>query len=385
MGVLKQHLNKTCKQLNTDIPCLCIVFLSVFAVFCHYKATSIILLICSIWILLTKGSIKNIFNKSGPFIAFAFLAMTAITAIYYKNNKGLSLSLIFTTVAIIGFYLQNKITKPLFEWMLCLIQFACIAVFIGCIITKIIHINEPPFRYELWFKNCNYLGSLMAGSALICAYKQLTGKGKTAFNCILFLICCIVIYLSGSLFAIIELLLSLCALLALNENYRLLGVFLAVCVVGCIVLFSLPQLMPRLNESTVTTDNRVLIWQDTIRNIPNNFLFGKGFFAYKTLPDRRYPTSHSHNFVLDSLLSFGIVGTLLLGIFFITFYRNVFLCNQKLKKNKINCLILALSAGVLLHATTDMTMLWSQTSLFYALILSGIGADQHDLELLNNN
>lgn len=385
MSTFKQYINTTCKELNTDISSLCIVFLSVFAVFCHYKVTSIILLICSIWVLLIKGSIKKIFNKSSPFIAFSFLLMTAITAIYYKNTKGLWLSFIFTGVAIIGFYLQNVVTKQLFEHTLFLIQFACIAVFIGCIITKIIHINEPPFRYELWFRNCNYLGTLMAACALICAYKQLMGYSKTVFNCSLFFICCFVIYLSGSLFAIIELLVSLCALLALNENYRLLGIFLAVCVIGCMILFTIPQLMPRLSESTVTTDNRILIWKDSIRNIPNSFLFGKGFFAYKTLPDRSYPTSHSHNFVLDSLLSFGIVGTLLLGLFFITFYRNVFLCNQKLTNNKINCLILALSAGVLLHATTDMTMLWSQTSLFYALILSGIGADQRDLELLNNN
>ena len=288
-------------------------------------------------------------------------------------------------VAIIGFHLQNVITKPLFEWMLSLIQFACIIIFIGCIINKLMHINEPPFRIQLWFYNCNYLGSLMAGSALVCAYKQLTGKSKTIINAVLFLICCMVIYLSGSMFAIIELLVAVTVLLVLSENYKLLGIYLSICLIGLMVLLSFPQLMPRLSESTVTTDNRILIWKDTIRNIPDAFLFGKGFFTYKILSGTRYPSSHAHNFALDSILSYGIVGTLILGVFFITFYRNVFLCNQKLPQNRINCFILALSAGVLLHATTDMTMLWSQTSLFYAIILSGIGADQRDLESYNNN
>lgn len=385
MNALSTRLNTFAKQLNTDISSVCIVFLSVFAVFCHYKVTNILLLVCSIWILLIKGSVRRIFNKKGPFFAFAFLIMTVITALYYKNHKGLSLSFIFIMVAIIGFHLQNVITKPLFEWMLSLIQFACIIIFIGCIINKLMHINEPPFRIQLWFYNCNYLGSLMAGSALVCAYKQLTGKSKTIINAVLFLICCMVIYLSGSMFAIIELLVAVTALLVLSENYKLLGIYLSICLIGLMVLLSFPQLMPRLSESTVTTDNRILIWKDTIRNIPDAFLFGKGFFTYKILSGTRYPSSHAHNFALDSILSYGIVGTLILGVFFITFYRNVFLCNQKLPQNRINCFILALSAGVLLHATTDMTMLWSQTSLFYAIILSGIGADQRDLESYNNN
>lgn len=359
-----------------------VVFVSVLAVFCYYKITDILLIVCCVPIICVFRAAKKVFKHKNSYFAFAFLILTVITALYYRNTKGLSLSFTFIAVAIIGLYLRSVMTKELFEWMLNLILCACIAVFIGCIIVKFPLINDPYYRCALWFRNSNYLSSIMAGCILICAYKTIIGKEKNAIIYLIALGCAICIYFCGSMFAILEVLTGITVLLSLNKKHRLLRMFLFICAVGCFSVIFVPDIFPRLTESGSTTDSRILIWQDTIKHIPDSFLFGKGFFTYRTLTDVRFLSSHAHNFLLESLLSFGIVGTVLISLFFFFYYRIAFLCNRLLRKNHINSLILALSAAVLLHATTDMTMLWSQTALFYALILSGLGADERDLEKL---
>lgn len=361
---------------------LFVVFVSVLAVFCYYKVTDILLIVCCVPILCTFRALKKVFKHKNSYFAFAFLILTVITALYYKNTKGLSLSFTFIAVAIIGFYLRSVMTKELFEWTLNLILCACIAVFIGCIIVKFPLINDPYYRCALWFRNSNYLSSIMAGCILICAYKTIIGKEKNPIVYLIALGCAICIYFCGSMFAILEVLTGITVLLSLNKKHRLLRMFLFICAIGCFSVIFVPDIFPRLTESGSTTDSRILIWQDTIKHIPDSFWFGKGFFTYRTLTDVRFLSSHAHNFLLESLLSFGIVGTVLISLFFFFYYRIAFLCNRLLRKNHINSLILALSAAVLLHATTDMTMLWSQTALFYALILSGLGADERDLEQL---
>ena len=129
----------------------------------------------------------------------------------------------------------------------------------------------------------------------------------------------------------------------------------------------------------------MLVWQGAITNIDDCMIFGKGFFTYRLFTDVPYPAPHTHNFVLECLISFGIVGSCILSLYFFLYYRVVFLCNQLLRKSSINILILALSAGVLIHLTTDITVLWAQTGLFYAIILAGIGADERKLQLFKHS
>ena len=46
---------------------------------------------------------------------------------------------------------------------------------------------------------------------------------------------------------------------------------------------------------------------------------------------------------------------------------------------KLFTLILTLSTAVLVHTMTDLTLLWLQTGLLYALILGAIGIDERAL------
>ncbi len=374
---MKSSANTLANTLfNTDIYTVIICFLSVVACFSHHKITPLIIYACGVFIAVFPKTQKEIFKYKSSFLAFAFLLLSMLTAYFNNNTKGLSLSFLFLMITIIGIFLRSTMTKELFEWTLNLICAACIIVFIGCVFSKILNFNVPSYRCTLWFYNSNYLGSILAGCILICAYKIATKKGKDIVYYLIALGCGICMYFTGSMFAFLEVFAGVSVLLSLTGKHRLLRWFLVICIFGLLFLYLVPEIFPRLSESNITTDNRVLIWQDTIDHIPNNFLFGKGFFTYRTLTNVRYLTSHAHNFVLELLLSFGIVGTFLVSICFILYFRTLIICNRLLRKSHITALIMAVGAAVLLHATTDMTMIWSQTAIFYAVIMSGLGAEE---------
>ena len=130
-------------------------------------------------------------------------------------------------------------------------------------------------------------------------------------------------------------------------------------------------------------ENRLLIWGLTLEQIPSHFWFGQGFFAYFKICTETvgaYFTTHAHNLVLEPLLSFGIIGSLLLfGLAFLLLQK-LFLCKGLLRNSSKTFLILPLLAAILIHSIIDMTMLWHQTALLYTIILAGYGADQKKIQ-----
>jgi O-antigen ligase len=116
--------------------------------------------------------------------------------------------------------------------------------------------------------------------------------------------------------------------------------------------------------------------------IKENPLFGSGFFSYLFHSGNHpemYQGVHSHNFAIESLLSFGVIGSVILLIFTWSYYSKVTECKELLRNNVATSLILPLSAAILIHSTTDITLLWINTGVLYALILGAIGIDEKAL------
>jgi O-antigen ligase len=142
--------------------------------------------------------------------------------------------------------------------------------------------------------------------------------------------------------------------------------------------------MPRLAVASMTWNSRLMIWELSLASIPDSFIFGRGFYSYRlisyapefvNLPEV-YPAYHAHNLVIEFLLSFGIVGTIIFLAFIFVIFQKVFISRQLLKKSQISILIIAVTAGVLMHSILDMTMLWIQPMILYCVIFGGIGANE---------
>ena len=124
-------------------------------------------------------------------------------------------------------------------------------------------------------------------------------------------------YLGESIFAIIEVGVGIFTLLILYKKRSILITSFAIVVIALIMLYINPGLFPRILDSGTSTDQRIFVWDQAIKYIKLNPLFGHGFLGYYHLQGihgSMWNTAHTHNFVFEPLLCFGIIGT---GIFVI--------------------------------------------------------------------
>lgn len=387
---LKQHINLS-KDEN-------VVFWAAISVFLPYYFSIVAILILCFYILIKTDFRNTVFSHLGSFLIPVFSIYSAIPAIIYKNLLGVVCSVFFLVLMILGYYLRSIMTTELFENTLDLICVTSVFASGIIILEKIIFFKVEWHRcfgdffnnfYTSLYFHPNYLGSIMAAVILICAYKVvLRGTDKKYYYAIAAL-SGVTVFLTESMFAWIEVLVGLSILLLIARRHQLLSIMFIVVAFAAALLYTSPEtfekFLPRILQADGTFDNRVMIWDLTIESIKQTPWFGRGFFTYYKISlgnPAAYQTTHAHNIFLESLLSFGIIGSIILVvIIFILFYR-VVLCKNLLRKSTITALIFSITAAILIHSIVDMTMLWVQTGLLYCIIMGGIGADEKKINTL---
>lgn len=305
-----------------------------------------------------------------------FFGITFVSAVSHNNWwYGAAASVLYFLIFMLGFYMRETVTADIFENVLNFICLFGVVISFAASVEKLIHLEDERYRSLLWFGNSNYLAAVLSAVVVICAYKVIALRHHTAKYYAVSIICAFGLYSTGSLFVWVEILMAVSVILTLTKRHTLLAVFLILCTVACMTLYFVPDLFPRMSsESNVTTDNRVIIWSESITHVLDSPLFGQGFYTHNILENVGYVTPHSHNIIIEQFLSFGIVGTALLSVYAFIYFRAVIINEKLLRHNHIPALILAISGGLLLHGMIDLTMLWAQTTLLYVIIFSGLGA-----------
>ena len=120
-----------------------------------------------------------------------------------------------------------------------------------------------------------------------------------------------------------------------------------------VTIVLVPQLIPRLNEISATTENRVIIWEFAIEQIKKPPFSAEAFSATVSFTisfppaDQRYIRRRSLTiYCFDCMLSHGIVGTALIGIFMGQFVKTVFECHDGLKSRGDSYVITTFIAAV---------------------------------------
>ena len=93
-----------------------------------------------------------------------------------------------------------------------------------------------------------------------------------------------------------------------------------------------------------------------------NILYGHGNFFYYKFTNYVYP--HSHNALVELLLSYGLIGTIALFAVFLRYLYDI------LKNDRNNVLKIALIAGIVVHNFTDFAIFWVQTVLLFIMALA---------------
>ncbi len=348
----------------------------------HFIVTGLVLITLGIYLLADKRFRQCLYQQDGKLIFILFTVYTVIVALFNRNFIGVGCSFAFFLIIIISSFVRSTITEKVFDRCLDLCCYAAVFLGVSALIEKLLNSQTPGYSCKLWFFNENYFCSVVVAFVLICAYKATSHKGPVLIYYICAVFGVLAMYLGESIFAFVELFVGLCVLLILKKKHLLLAAFLMAVVVCLIIVYAVPDIFPRLSESNITTERRIRIWNEAMPFIKENPLFGRGFLSYYQIagenPDM-YQTTHAHNFAIEFLLSFGIIGTVLLILFLWIYYRKVSECKELLRTNCATTLILTISSAVIIHMTTDMTLMWIQTGLLYGLILGALGIDEKAL------
>ena len=374
------------KSLSKQEGLLLGVILSIFLPFYLFV---IIFISYLLWLVYT-GEMKGILKRLSqhPILLF-FIAYSTAISLLAQNVMGVVSSVAMFLFAIFFYYYQAQLTPKFFRFTIegILASSVLAAVFAALEHFQIVKKFDYTFlspRMQVWhqnraevaFFNPNYYGiiccfCIMIGFYLISTTKlrwlrifsmiaifaNLFGlnftQNRTAFPAIIF---GAIIYLFTTI-----------------KNWRAFWLSIGVFGVGLAFLFS-SDLGVRMGTLDSSMEERVSIWNAGMALFKQNPFWGEGPLTYMhSFPRIGAPYhEHAHSIYIDTILSYGVVGTVLLGIASSTPVRMLIDMSQVPSKRPILGLYLSFLTVVAVHGIFDLALFWLQSSFIFLLVMCSL-------------
>ena len=374
------------KSLSKQEGLLLGVILSIFLPFYLFV---IIFISYLLWLVYT-GEMKGILKRLSqhPVLLF-FIAYSTAISLLAQNVMGVVASVAMFLFAIFFYYYQSQLTPKFFRLTIegVLASSVLAAVFAALEHFQIVKKFDYTFlspRMQVWhqnraevaFFNPNYYGiiccfCIMIGFYLISTTKlrwlrifsivaifaNLFGlnftQNRTAFPAIIF---GAIIYLFTTI-----------------KNWRAFWLSVGVFGVGLAFLFS-SDLGVRMGTLDSSMEERVSIWNAGMALFKQNPFWGEGPLTYMhSFPRIGAPYhEHAHSIYIDTILSYGVVGTVLLGIASATPVRMLIDMSQVPSKRPILGLYLSFLTVVAVHGIFDLALFWLQSSFIFLLVMCSL-------------
>ena len=374
------------KSLSKQEGLLLGVILSIFLPFYLFV---IIFISYLLWLVYT-GEMKGILKRLSqhPVLLF-FIAYSTAISLLAQNVMGVVSSVAMFLFAIFFYYYQAQLTPKFFRLTIegVLASSVLAAAFAALEHFQIVQKFDYTFlspRMQVWhqnraevaFFNPNYYGiiccfCIMIGFYLISTTKlrwlrifsmiaifaNLFGlnftQNRTAFPAIIF---GAIIYLFTTI-----------------KNWRAFWLSIGVFGVGLAFLFS-SDLGVRMGTLDSSMEERVSIWNAGMALFKQNPFWGEGPLTYMhSFPRIGAPYhEHAHSIYIDTILSYGVVGTVLLGIASATPVRMLIDMSQVPSKRPILGLYLSFLTVVAVHGIFDLALFWIQSSFIFLLVMCSL-------------
>ena len=374
------------KSLSKQEGLLLGVILSIFLPFYLFV---IIFISYLLWLVYT-GEMKGILKRLSqhPVLLF-FIAYSTAISLLAQNVMGVVASVAMFLFAVFFYYYQSQLTPKFFRFTIegVLASSVLAAVFAALEHFQIVKKFDYTFlspRMQVWhqnraevaFFNPNYYGiiccfCIMIGFYLISTTKlrwlrifsmiaifaNLFGlnftQNRTAFPAIIF---GAIIYLFTTI-----------------KNWRAFWLSVGVFGVGLAFLFS-SDLGVRMGTLDSSMEERVSIWNAGMALFKQNPFWGEGPLTYMhSFPRIGAPYhEHAHSIYIDTILSYGVVGTVLLGIASSTPVRMLIDMSQVPSKRPILGLYLSFLTVVAVHGIFDLALFWIQSSFIFLLVMCSL-------------
>lgn len=359
-----------------------ILILSTISIFLPMPITALWLTLVLGWGIYNK-KISFSWQKNDPLhLIVLFSILEIIVSLFYQNFIGVgnAIGILFVTLYIM-FYRQT-IHKDLFHILLNI-------VLVGSVIAAIyglfefqylselkgysffdFHVqNSPKGRIHVFFGNANLYAMMIEFFISICLYRWVKTNSiqhKTIYVMI-GLLNIGMLYLTGCRAAFIPLAIIVPLFFIIYGNKKYIAIALSLIGLGFICIFLFPDLIPRLDDLK-TVNSRFKIWNGAIQIIQMYPLLGNGPQAYGHLNQiyHWHKAPHAHNIYLDSLASYGLIGTLIL-------LRSIYLVikeQYKIRNDKARfALFISIWTIILVHGFFDCTLNVLCTSMLALMIL----------------
>jgi O-antigen ligase len=232
--------------------------------------------------------------------------------------------------------------------------------------------DNPKHRINSTFFNANYYAMMIEFIVLICIYKmmQVKTKRRIIFYISTILVNLFILYLTGCRTAWIPFVVSIPFLFLMNKRFLYFSMTMSAYGGAGGILLLKPGIFQR---TTLFTDfgKRFKIWNCAIKGIKAHPWFGEGPLTYYHIYKQYqgHPTQHAHSVYLDPILSYGIVGVILLGCYFVSNVKEIWILLKRRLDLRLCSLILACILTVLIHGILDYTIYWNQTALLFLMIM----------------
>lgn len=347
--------------------------------------------------LIFTGDMKSILQKMGEHpMLLLFLGYSTVISILAQNWMGLVASVGMFLFAILFSHYQSILSHKFFRLILQLVLFGSVlsAAFASLehfqIVKKFNYAFLSPNmqvwhqnRAEVTFFNPNYYGIICCFCIMIAFYLFTTTKlnwlkvfcviagfvnlfglnftqNRTAFPAI---IAGAIIYLFTTI-----------------KNWKAFWLSIGVFAIGLSFLFS-SDLGVRMGTLDSSMEERISIWDAGMTLFKQNPFWGEGPLTYMhSYPRIHAPYhEHAHSLYIDTILSYGIVGTILLVLSSVAPVRLMMDMSQESGKRPIIGLYLSFLTVVAVHGIFDLALFWIQSGFIFLLVMCSIPLEHRTL------
>lgn len=362
------------------------IILSIFLPFYLF----VVVLCLYIISLIFTGDMKSILQKMGEHpMLLLFLSYSTVISILAQNWMGLVASVGMFLFTIFFLHYQSILSHKFFRLILQFVLFGSVlsAAFASLehfqIVKKFNYAFLSPNmqvwhqnRAEVTFFNPNYYGIICCFCIMIAFYLFTTTKlnwlkvfcviagfvnlfglnftqNRTAFPAI---IAGAIIYLFTTI-----------------KNWKAFWLSIGVFAIGLSFLFS-SDLGVRMGILDSSMEERISIWDAGMALFKQNPFWGEGPLTYMhSYPRIHAPYhEHAHSLYIDTILSYGIVGTILLVLSSVAPVRLMMDMSQESGKRPIIGLYLSFLTVVAVHGIFDLALFWIQSGFIFLLVMCSI-------------
>lgn len=347
--------------------------------------------------LIFTGDMKSILQKMGEHLMLLlFLGYSTVISILAQNWMGLVASVGMFLFTVFFLHYQSILSHKFFRLILQLVLFGSVlsAAFASLehfqIVKKFNYAFLSPNmqvwhqnRAEVTFFNPNYYGIICCFCIMIAFYLFTTTKlnwlkvfcviagfvnlfglnftqNRTAFPAI---IAGAIIYLFTTI-----------------KNWKAFWLSIGVFAIGLSFLFS-SDLGVRMGTLDSSMEERISIWDAGMALFKQNPFWGEGPLTYMhSYPRIHAPYhEHAHSIYIDTILSYGIVGTILLVLSSVAPVRLMMDMSQESGKRPIIGLYLSFLTVVAVHGIFDLALFWIQSGFIFLLVMCSVPLEHRTL------